>query len=140
MRVYTSERVYGGSVMPPMRGAGIGSVFSKVFNAIVPFAKAVMRNPMAKRVIRDVKKAGINVVKDTLRGENVLKSTKKALRKVRDRTQARILETTRRPAARPPRRRAARPPRRPTGLARVVHTTRTLKPHRRRRGKKDLFN
>ena len=72
------------------RGAGIGQIFSSIYSAVVPIVRKVIgvgakaaSSRLGKQVLKDVKKtasrAGLKVVGDALRGENVLKSTKKAV-------------------------------------------------------------
>lgn len=74
------------------RGNGIGSIFSSLYNTVVPLVKSalgvgsrVAKSQIGKQVAKSVKKramkAGLNVVNDALQGENVLKATKREIKK-----------------------------------------------------------
>ena len=71
-----------------LRGAGIGSVFTNVLRGVVPIFRnlfrtgaKVSRGKIAKKALAAAKKtgmkAGIKIVGDALKGENVIKSAKK---------------------------------------------------------------
>lgn len=75
-----------------MRGQGIGSIFSHIYNSVIPLVKKALRigkvvakHPVASRVLHDAKKtamkAGINVVGDAMQGKNIIKSTKEEVKK-----------------------------------------------------------
>lgn len=74
------------------RGAGIGSIFSSLYNTVVPLVKSalgfgsrVARSQVGRQVAKSVKKramkAGLNVVNDALQGENVLDSTRREVKR-----------------------------------------------------------
>lgn len=76
------------------RGAGIGSIFSSIYSTVVPLIKSALRigsrvvkSPVGRSVVNSAKKtamkAGLNVVNDALRGENVVQSTKRELKKAK---------------------------------------------------------
>ena len=104
MRVHKSSRIYmrgsGGELYPyvysgdlsQLRGGGIGSIFSSIYSNVIPIVKKALgfgakalRSNLSRGIIKDVKKtamkAGLNVVNDTLQGKNVVKSTKKEIKK-----------------------------------------------------------
>ena len=71
-----------------LRGAGIGSVFTNVLKGVVPLIRGlfrtgakIVRSPAGQATLKKAKKAGlkagVNLVNDTLKGENVLKSAKR---------------------------------------------------------------
>jgi len=78
------------------RGGGLGSIFSSIFSRVVPYIKSAFRmgsNVVRKAASSDVGKvlkkelkkqattAAVNVASDALKGENVLKSSKKNLKR-----------------------------------------------------------
>lgn len=78
-----------------MRGAGVGSVFSSLFSSVIPIVKSAYRvgenaikTPLGQKIAKTVKKqavkAGINVVRDALRGENIFKSTKREVKSAKN--------------------------------------------------------
>ena len=89
MAHYGCNRYGGGNYYedPYQAGAGIGSVFSKLFSNVVPIVKSIFNvgkqaaaTPLGQAVIRDAKKtamqAGLNVVNDAMEGKNILQSTR----------------------------------------------------------------
>jgi hypothetical protein len=83
-RVYADRQNY-------QRGKGIGSIFSSIYSSVVPLIKSALRigknvaaTPVGRSIVKEAKKtamkAGLNVVNDALRGENVFQSTKRELR------------------------------------------------------------
>jgi Na+-translocating ferredoxin:NAD+ oxidoreductase RnfC subunit len=71
-----------------LRGAGIGSVFTNVFRGVVPLFRSlirtgakVSRGKVARKALSAAKKsgvkAGIRIIGDALKGENVVQSAKK---------------------------------------------------------------
>lgn len=71
-----------------MRGSGVGSIFSSIFRHLIPIAssifgigKKVLQTKTGERVLEAVKRpamqAGLDIAKDALDGENLLKSIKK---------------------------------------------------------------
>lgn len=79
------------------KGTGLSSIFTTLIKGLRPlfkgafrFGKKIIKTPSAKKLFRNVKKealrGGFNVVGDTLRGENIAKSTKKNLSTIRKKT------------------------------------------------------
>ena len=110
------------------RGTGIGSIFSSLYNTVVPFVKSalgigsrVARSQIGKQVAKSVKKramkAGLNVVNDALAGENVLQSTKREMKKAGGKV---LSDLTRAP----PRRAAKRGARAPLAVGRSAKRAR----------------
>lgn len=119
-------------VSPYQRGAGIGSIFSKLFSSVVPLVKGVFRigakaakTQGGRRIIKKAKKiatqAGLNVVSDALEGKNVLDSTKRQLNVVKKKVNREGVKAVQRALAPPPskkRRRGAK-----SGSARALATS-----------------
>lgn len=67
-----------------MRGGGIGSVFSSLYRAVVPFIQKITSNPLVRNIASDVKssalKAGLDVVNSALRGEDPREAVKSNVR------------------------------------------------------------
>lgn len=92
MRVYRSPRMemVGFPAPPldynhnPMRGGGVGSIFSTLYSGMIPIVKRAVQSDSARaachEVSRSAKKhamrAGLRVVSDALEGENVAESVK----------------------------------------------------------------
>jgi len=81
MRVHKSELYH-------MRGSGVGSIFSSIFRTLIPIAstmfgmgKQVLETKTGQKVLEAVRKpalqAGLDIAKDALDGENVVKAIKR---------------------------------------------------------------
>lgn len=113
------------------RGNGIGSIFSSLYNSVVPLVKSalgigsrVAKSQIGRQVAKSVKKramkAGLNVVNDALQGENVLKSTRREIKKAGGSVLSDVLAKKRgkkRPKANRGKRSKPKRPRRPTLFA-----------------------
>jgi len=96
MKVYNSDALWmhgrGVRDLQEVRGAGIGSIFSSLYSSLVPIVKSALRlgkraasssvgRQLTKELKRSVSKAGLNVVADSLAGENILESSKREMKK-----------------------------------------------------------
>ena len=84
------------------RGAGIGSIFSSLFSRLVPIVKTALGvgrralasqagQQIAKAAKRSAMQAGLSVVGDALRGDNVAESAKREIAKAR-KTMGRVIK------------------------------------------------
>jgi hypothetical protein len=83
----------------------VGSTFSKIYSAVVPFVKdkilpfvkKAVDSPTGQKLLGQAKKtaaqAGVEVVSDALKGRNVLDSSKRALGRAKNRMQNTLKET-----------------------------------------------
>ena len=82
-----------GTDLHPLRGGGIGNIFSNIFRGLVPIAKSLFgigkslaRTPGGQRILRTAQKsavnAGLDIASDALSGENVIQSAKRNVGKV----------------------------------------------------------
>lgn len=127
MRVYTSDQRFmrgRGLGAPYYRGAGLGSIFSRIYSSVVPIVKGLVstgakaaKSSTGKYLINKAKKtaatAGLNVVHDTLNGENVLESTKRELAKARAIMKQAGIRSVERAIEGPPPKKKKKPPPRP---------------------------
>lgn len=73
------------------RGRGLGNIFSSIFRAVAPtlagIGKSIIKSPITKNLLSTAKKsavnAGLNLVSDTLAGENVGRSLKRSANRAR---------------------------------------------------------
>lgn len=84
--------IYQTQLYQQQRGGGIASIFSNLYSSVVPMIKGALKigskaasSRIGKTIIKKAKKramrAGLNVVSDALEGQNVLKSTKRELKR-----------------------------------------------------------
>lgn len=81
MRIHRSELYH-------MRGSGVGAIFSQLFRRLLPFASSLARkainSPTGAKIMQSAKrnalKAGLDVTRDALAGENLKQSVKRRVK------------------------------------------------------------